>query len=142
MHCVSVDALRFTQTRIKPWFKDGRPCANLVKELVANPDYVKTLKPLRIVRVARRWVCLDNRRLGCLLLAGSFLNESFTAKVRVWNKKRVFRSPCQEDKFLSFIASASKGCVVYVKHGGIDFRPPSLTRVIRVRRNKWSLRTR
>ena len=27
---------------------------------------------------------------------------------------------------------------MYVKHGGIDFRPPSLTRVIRVRRNKWS----
>ena len=97
---VPLQALRFTQLAISPFFKNGQALDELVQEIVADPDYIRgTLRPIRVVRIRNGFKCLDNRRLACLVVASCFLNRHL--RVPVYVQKLRSLSRFQKCKFMA-----------------------------------------
>ena len=112
---VSVNQLRFTQPFIRTRFKDGRNLPRMVQEIVANPDFLLSLPPLRVVKNHDSFLSLDNRRLACCVIASAYLKRPLKMNVQIWNRAECSRSKCQRGKLQFAKKSRFKGRAVQVK---------------------------
>ena len=111
---VKVSKLRFSQPSASSIFQCGGSLDVLIKQCVADPDYMQRVRPLRVLRVGPSTVSLDNRRLVCFILACKFLGIDAAVPVQFLKRSRL-RGQCSRWKLKYFRASRHHGTFIRMR---------------------------